>query len=175
MPSLLGEARKRRNKMKILIIEDELGAAVALEHFLKPLASRIIVAKTMQQALQEMSGANEIDLITVDLGLPDSDPDNTIRKIKEIRAMRPDSLIVVVTGQDLPNLAAAVTDAGADGFLTKQSDDFSSKGFLQLLATIVQRYTTQAKPHQQSITLLERVATKLASLQTNENAVPSTC
>lgn len=155
--------------MKILIIEDEEGAAVALRHFLQPLASRIQVVNTMKEALAALEGADEIDLITVDLGLPDSDVQSTIAQIIEIRAMRPDSFIVVVTGQELPHLAEAVTSAGADGFVTKQSPEFSSKGFLQLLAAIVKRYTMEAKPHQQSIALLDKVATKLAELQTNEN------
>lgn len=161
--------------MRILIIEDEEGAAFALRHFLQPLASRIQIVTNMQQALEALKGVEEIDLITVDLGLPDSDVQSTIAQINAIRAMRPDSFIVVVTGQELPNLAETVTAAGADGFVTKQSDDFSSKGFLQLLAAIVKRYTMEAKPHQQSITLLDKVATKLAALQTHENPSPQPC
>src|SRR5687768_15771129 len=108
--------------MKILIIEDDLGAAVVLENFLKPVASQITVAKTMNEALKLVSGADEINLITVDLGLPDSDVRSTLGKIRSIRETRPDSLIVVVTGQDIEGLEKQVIEKGADGFITKQSE-----------------------------------------------------
>lgn len=161
--------------MRILIIEDDDGAALALRHFLEPLASCITIVTNMTEALAALRGVDQLDLITVDLGLPDSDVQETIAQIIEIRRMRPDSFIVVVTGQELPDLATVVAAAGADGLVTKQSDAFSSKGFLQLLAAIVKRYTMEPRLHQQSIALLQRVATKLANLQTHENPSHQPC
>jgi CheY-like chemotaxis protein len=156
--------------MKILIIEDDLGAAVVLEKFLTPVSSQITVAKTMNDALKVVSSADEINLITMDLGLPDSDVEHTLGKIKEIRKTRPDSLIVVVTGQEINELEKQVLEEGADGYITKQSDSFTSKGFLNLLSTIVQKYTSSPKHPMQSISMLESVASKLSKIQSIENA-----
>lgn len=161
--------------MRILIIEDDGGAALALRHFLEPLAACITIVTNMTEALAALRGVDDIDLITVDLGLPDSDVQSTLAQINEIRRLRPDSFIVVVTGQELPDLATIVAAAGADGLVTKQSDDFSSKGFLQLLAAIVRRYTMEPRLHQHSITLLDKVASKLAKLQTHENPAQLPC
>jgi len=156
--------------MKILIIEDDLGAAIVLESFLKPVSSQITVAKTMNEALKLVAGADDINLITVDLGLPDSDVQHTLGKIKTIRETRPDSLIVVVTGQDIDGLEKQALDEGADGYITKQSDGFTSKGFLGLLSTIVQKYTSSPKHPLQSISMLESVASRLSKIQSAENA-----
>lgn len=156
--------------MKILIIEDDLGAALVLQNFLTPVSSRITVAKTMNEALKAVSGADEINLITVDLGLPDSDVQHTLGKIKTIRENRPDSLIVVVTGQDIDGLEQKAMEEGADGYVTKQSEGFTSKGFLGLLSTIVQKYTSSPKHPMQSISMLESVAARLSKIQSAENA-----
>lgn len=156
--------------MKILIIEDNEGASVVLKHFLAPVSSRITIAKTMEQALKEVAEADDLNLITVDLGLPDSDVSSTLKKINHIRKTRPDSLIVVVTGQEIPNLEAEAIAEGADGLVYKQGDNFTAKGFLTLLTTIVSKYVSAPTKPAQSICVLEMIAKKLAELQTNEKA-----
>lgn len=156
--------------MKILIIEDNEGAAVVLRHFLSPLAQSITTASTMEQALKEVAEADDLNLITVDLGLPDSDVSSTIRKIHQIRKTRPDSLIVVVTGQDIPGLESEAIAEGADGFIYKQGENFTAKGFLTMLSTIVGKYISAPTKPMQSICVLEQIAKKLAELQTSERS-----
>jgi CheY-like chemotaxis protein len=163
-----GERQSQGITVKILIIEDQEGAAVALKHFLEPLASEIQIAKNMAQAMQIVSDAQELDLITLDLGLPDSDIDSTRKKIKEIKDTRPDSLIVVVTGHDIPDLEKTLLQEGADGFIFKMSDRFSTTGFLQILAAIVQKYMGSPGNPMQSIKTLQKVSAKLAQLHYGE-------
>lgn len=155
--------------MRILIIEDDPGAALVLQEFLLPLSSSITVAHTMDDALKAVAGAEEINLITVDLGLPDSDVQSTLARIRHIRQRRPESLIVVVTGQDIDGLEKIAVEQGADGLVTKQSENFTAKGFLQVLAAIMQRYKSTVKNPTRSIDILEVTSRKLAELQSNEN------
>lgn len=155
--------------MNILIIEDDHGMAIALRHFLEPIASSIIIAKKMDEALKIVADADELHLITVDLGLPDSDVLSTILKIREIRTAQPNSLIIVVTGQDIPGIENAAICNGADGFIFKQGDSFTSHGFLNIIAALVSKFMTEPTHYNRSVSFLEQVSSKLAKLKTSEN------
>lgn len=155
--------------MKILIIEDDERMALILKHFLEPVASQIRIATTMEQALNELTQAEELSLITLDLGLPDSDVISTVKKIRDIRKAKPDSLIVVVTGQEVPRLEDLAMEEGADGVVFKQGDSFTPKGFLQILYSITQKYLKHPQDYQRSIAMLEKVSNKIAQLKNNEN------
>lgn len=157
--------------MRILIIEDEQGVSKVLKHFLQPIASEIVVAANMEQALIAISDAEEIDIITLDLGLPDSGVEESVKQIKHIRALRPTALVVVVTGQDMPNLEKEVMESGADGIIFKQGNDFTAKGFLTFIQGLVKKYMDEPQHFNRSVGVLEKVSQKLAQLASNENRV----
>lgn len=159
--------------MKVLIIEDDSRLALILRHFLEPIASSITVAANMEEALKIVAEADDLSLITLDLGLPDSDVTSTIRKIKDIRLHKPDALIVVVTGQDMPDLEQFALASGADGVIYKQDQSFTAAGFLQVLYAIVQKYLQNPQNYKRSIAILEKVAQKIGQIK-HENGPSST-
>lgn len=161
-------------KVKILIIEDDRGMAAALKNFLQPLTSNITIANQMDEALRIVADAEELHLITVDLGLPDSDVRSTIRRISDIRKNKPDSLIIVVTGQDIPGLEADSIASGADGFVFKQGDNFTSQGFLKVIGVLVAKFMSKPSHYNRSLTLLEQVSNKLAEIRKHENPTSDT-
>jgi DNA-binding NarL/FixJ family response regulator len=126
----------------------------------------------MDDALKTIAEADELNLITVDLALPDSDVPATIAQIKNIRATRPDSLIVVVTGQDIPGLEEKVLSHGADGFVFKQAEAFTAKGFLQIVAAIAAKCLAGPTHPHRSIEMLEKVSKRLASINENPDSNP---
>jgi CheY-like chemotaxis protein len=162
------EENRKHEEVKILIIEDDKGMTVALKHFLEPVASKITVATHMEEALKIVSEAKELHLITVDLGLPDSDVKSTIQKIKDIRVTRPNCLIIVVTGQDIPGIEAEAIEQGADAFIFKQGETFTSKGFLNIIGTLVTKFLSEPTHYKRSVDFLEQVSSRLAQLKINE-------
>lgn len=149
--------------MKILIIEDDKNIASVLEQFLQPISAHITIAYTMEQALKVVTEADDVELITLDLGLPDSAIESTLRqKVREIRAIRPNSLIILVTGNAIEGLEETAIQEGADGVILKQQEDFTQKGFLTVIAKIVEKYMTDPQPPHRSISLLEKVSNRIA-------------
>lgn len=151
--------------MKAIIVEDDDGAQTVLKSILQPLVTNIKVVESMKDALTAIAEAGQIELITVDLGLPDSQVEETITKhIKEFRALHPGALIIVITGQELENLEERVIAEGADGLILKQGEKFNRKGFLTLLASIVAKYAKDPKHYKRSVELMEKVSRKIAEL-----------
>lgn len=151
--------------MRVLIIEDEKGVALLLRRFLEPLATEILEVSTMAEAFGIISGADEIDIITLDLGLPDSGVSSSLQEIRQIRSKRPGSLVIVVTGQDIPALEAQALNHGADGVLFKQSPSFTAQGFLTFMGGLLKEYLSKPQDHLRSVAILEKVAQKLASIK----------
>jgi len=158
--------------MKVLIIEDDPSMVTVLRMFLEPMASEIVIAANMEEAMREIADAREIELITLDLGLPDSSVSSSIERIKEIRKSRPDSLLIIVTGQDMPNLEKVAEEYGADGVLLKQNEQFTPQGFLKFIDAVARKHLTTPQPYQRSVNLLERVMNRVHELQNKANATP---
>lgn len=149
--------------MKVLIIEDDENIVRVLSQFIRPISAEIIVAQNMEQALKIVSEAQDIELITLDLGLPDSDVDSTLtKKLRQLRIIKPHALIIVVTGYDNPTFEALALSEGADGFITKQNELFTARGFLAIVARIVQKYMQVPQHPERSISMLEKVSTQIA-------------
>ena len=94
------------NKIKIMIIEDEDAISNFIATTLKANAYAPLLAKTAGQALS-MIPSHCPDLILLDLGLPDMDGIEILKKIREWSAV---PLIVVSARGD--NLDAAVAQRG---------------------------------------------------------------
>ena len=73
-------------------------------------------ADTAGQALDILS-ANRPDLVLADISLPDK---NGLELIKDIHAMRPEALVLVVSMHDEALYAERVLRAGARGYIMKQ-------------------------------------------------------
>lgn len=153
--------------MKVLIVEDDPSMVTVLKMFLEPISSEIVVAANMEQAMREIADARNIELITLDLGLPDSSVEATLSRIKDIRKGRPDSLLIVVTGQDFPNLEKLATENGADGVIFKQNEQFTPKGFLKFIDTIARKHLATPQNYQHSVSILEKVMNRVHNLVTN--------
>jgi two-component system KDP operon response regulator KdpE len=110
--------------LKILVVDDER----PIRRFLNAsLGSRytILEAENGGEAIQS-AAVNNPDLILLDLGLPDMDGTNVIRRIREWTDVP--VIIISVRSNELDKVAAL--DAGADDYLTKPF------GISELLARI---------------------------------------
>ena len=115
---------QNRNE-QILIVEDDSQIRNFICYSLKQEGFSYITAGTAQGALSTLV-TEQIDLMLLDLGLPDFDGMEVIKKVREWSEMP----IIVVSARDQDKEKASALDNGADDYLTKP---FSS---MELMARI---------------------------------------
>ncbi len=98
----------------ILVVEDELPIRRFLRPALQGEGYAMIEASTLAQGLVQAS-TRAPDVIVVDLGLPDGDGLELIRRVREWSA----APILVLSARDREEDKVAALDLGADDYLTK--------------------------------------------------------
>lgn len=109
----------------ILVVEDDAQIRNFICYSLQSEGFKYITAKSAQGALNTLV-SEQIDLMLLDLGLPDFDGIDVIKKVREWSEMP----IIVVSARDQDKEKANALDIGADDYLTKP---FSA---IELLARI---------------------------------------
>lgn len=122
------------NKMNILIVEDEIGIGNFMEKTLTAAGYKVVSAKTGKQALTLVISQCP-DLVLLDLGLPDIDGTEIIRKVREWSSVP----IVVVSARGTEEDKVEALDYGADDYITKPF------GTSELLARIRTAYRHSLK------------------------------
>ena len=98
----------------ILVVEDDPQIRKFIAYTLKQEEFAVQTAATAQAGLTALV-SQCIDLMLLDLGLPDVDGLEVIRKVREWSELP----IIVVSARDQDREKAAALDAGADDYLTK--------------------------------------------------------
>lgn len=98
--------------MKILIVEDDSTIRSGLKYCLEYENFEVIEAETGKTALEKI---NDINLILLDVNLPDINGFDLFKKIKEIN----DIPIIFLTANDLETSIVLGLDMGADDYITK--------------------------------------------------------
>ncbi len=102
------------NKLQILVVEDDAPVRNLITTTLKAHEYKYIVAKDGDEAIRQASTCNP-DIVLLDLGLPDMDG---VEVIKKIRAWSNMPIIVIsARSEDYDKIEAL--DSGADDYLTK--------------------------------------------------------
>ena len=119
-----------------LIVEDDKQIRAFIQSSLEMQKYKVFCAVTGQEALN-MFAARTPDVIILDLGLPDLDGLEIIRRIREYSQVP----IIVVSARDQDTEKIEALDAGADDYLTKP---FSIHELHARLRVILRRHETQA-------------------------------
>jgi CheY-like chemotaxis protein len=124
----------------VLLVEDNAGDARLLKEIFNeqgPHGSELIVVEYMSDAEQYL-GAHPVDIVLLDLGLPDSQGMETLRRA---RAAAPHVALVVLTGLDDESLAAQSLQEGAQDYLVKGQYEThgSPRGLMRALLYAVER------------------------------------
>jgi len=100
---------------RILIVDDEPAIRRFLRTSLTAQDYQILEAETGEQALNALA-RNRVDLVVLDLGLPDIDGLDVLRRVRESHSSVP--VIVLSSRADEPGKVRAL-DLGADDYVTK--------------------------------------------------------
>ncbi len=99
---------------QILVVEDEPGIRHVLRVLLEADNYRVVEAETAQRAAVE-ARSHKPDLMIVDLGLPDGDGLEVIRRVREWSPVP----VIVLSARTLESQKIAALDAGADDYVSK--------------------------------------------------------
>ena len=119
--------------MNILVVEDQAFTRelmISLAECAFPGAT-VQAAMDLETALTMARSMSPLDMVLLDLGLPDSDG---LNGLVHFRADYPKAKVVIVSSQDAPELIADALDAGARGFISKNLGIPSMLAALKLVA-----------------------------------------
>ena len=102
------------NKVQILVVEDDLPVRNLIATTLKTHDYKYILAENGEQAIRQASTYNP-DIVLLDLGLPDIDGVEVIRKIRTWSNMP----IIVISARSEDSDKIEALDNGANDYLTK--------------------------------------------------------
>jgi len=101
-------------KETLLVVDDEAGPRESLRMILKPFYE-VHTASNGQEALRLIQ-KKDIDVVTLDLNMPGL---SGIDVLKEIRNLRPNTEVIVITGYGTLNHAQEAIRFGAGDFISK--------------------------------------------------------
>ena len=130
------------SKVHILIIEDEKSICNFIKAALQVQDYRISIAHTASEGLSVITSRCP-DLVLLDLGLPDMDGSEIIRKVREWSSLP----VIVISARTQEREKVQVLDLGADDYITKP---FGSSELLARIRTALrhnnQLVTTNGGP-----------------------------
>lgn len=134
------------NKVQVLVVEDDIPVRNLITTTLKTHDYRYMVAQNGEEAIMQASTCNP-DVLFLDLGLPDIDGIEVIKRVREWSNMP----IIVISARSEDEDKIEALDAGADDYLTKP---FSVEELLARLRVMQRRMillSTDAKAVNSSV------------------------
>jgi CheY-like chemotaxis protein len=121
---LLAQARQRDmvfEGRRILLVEDDVRNIFALSSVLEPLGAQLLVARNGREALDALAKETRVDLVLMDVMMPEMDglaATREIRKRPELRHLP----IIALTAKAMADDRRNCLDAGANDYIAKPSD-----------------------------------------------------
>jgi diguanylate cyclase (GGDEF)-like protein/PAS domain S-box-containing protein len=128
--------RKTKQSMAVLLVEDNPGDARLLCEMFKEQVSRDIKVTHVEsmQAAEEHVRSHSVDIIVLDLGLPDT---QGLEAVRRAHAAAPFIPLVVLTGLDDESLALQALQEGAQDYLVK--GQIETRGLSRTLRHAIER------------------------------------
>jgi DNA-binding response OmpR family regulator len=110
--------------MNILIVDDDPAVGELVAAVLRKLCANISMVQTFREAKAYLT-SKMVDLVLLDIGLPDSLAEDTITRVSELRDGH--NKIVIVTGAWPPSASLTPAQSGADAVIYKGDADIIPK------------------------------------------------
>ena len=131
---------------KILIIEDDDAIGTGLKYYLEGEDFTVILAPTGSTALETIQKEKDINLILLDINLPDVSGFDLFQKIKSIISIP----IIFLTANDLEVSIVRGLDMGADDYITKP---FKARELTSRINAVLRRNSNQSQKKSNIINL----------------------
>lgn len=148
----------------ILVVEDNTQIRNFISYVLKQEGFPCLTAGTAQSGLSTLVSGH-IDLILLDLGLPDFDGMEVIKRVREWSEVP----IIVVSARDQDREKAAALDTGADDYLTKP---FSATELLARIRVALRHASQSVKTQLQPVLRVGDLAIDLEKRQVTSKGEP---
>ena len=100
----------------VLVVEDNQISFKLMHAILRQVKANVIHATNGKRAIEEVESGIHMDLVLMDMQMPEVDGLEATRRIKQLR---PDLPVVATTANTYDENAQACKEAGCDAFLTK--------------------------------------------------------
>ena len=107
----------------VLVVDDEPDARELLQHFLESAGARTTLAANVDDAMQALSNGDRPDIIVSDIGLPDRDGYEFIRRVRRLRGAVADVPAAAVTALSRSEDRRRALMAGYQTHLAKPIDE----------------------------------------------------
>jgi CheY-like chemotaxis protein len=106
---------------KVLVVDDDVRNIFALTSVLERQSMKVIFAENGKQAIEVLEATPEVDVVLMDVMMPEMDGYETTRAIRAKEAFK--SLpIITVTAKAMKDDREKSIDAGASDYITKPVD-----------------------------------------------------
>lgn len=124
--------------MRVLLVEDDPAVAAGIVQGLKGNGFEVIHVATGSEAVARHTGDTNIDMVLLDLGLPDLDGQEVCARIRAVSAVP----IIIVSARDDEIDKVISLELGADDYLAKP---FGTRELLARIRAVARR--AQPNPH----------------------------
>ncbi|SNS14352.1 GAF sensor hybrid histidine kinase [Noviherbaspirillum humi] len=122
---LLKQARQREaifENRRILVAEDDVRNVFALSSIFEPLGATLVITRNGREALDRLKQEDgAIDLVLMDLMMPEMDGLTAIREIRKLPAFAK-LPVIALTAKAMPDDRRSCLDAGANDYIAKPID-----------------------------------------------------
>jgi two-component system cell cycle response regulator DivK len=101
-----------------LVVEDDASGLSILSVMLRRIGMRTVMERYARSAIERAKKMSQVDLVFLDLGLPDGDGYEVLAALKQDPALQ-QVPVIAVTARDATTEMAKAQTAGFDGFLGK--------------------------------------------------------
>lgn len=130
-------------KMNLLIVEDDETIRIGLKYYLEQEQFTVLECETAKECL-ELYRKNTIDLVLLDINLPDGNGYTLFEELKKIK----DVPIIFLTANDLEISIVRGLDMGADDYIVKP---FKARELISRIKTVLRRVNKQVNNNQLKI------------------------
>ncbi|MCX8031671.1 MAG: response regulator [Thermodesulfovibrionales bacterium] len=122
------------NNLRIMIVDDSLIIIKKLTQIFESLGHKVVAtARTGKEAIENFN-PEKIDLVTMDITMPDMDGIEATKLIKEKAPTKP---VLVITSHGQEQMIVRAIEAGASGYILKPFDvDKIAKNLEKILLNI---------------------------------------
>ena len=117
---------------KILIIEDDETIKIGLKYYLEQESFDVLLSGTGEEALTKIKNNMDIEIILLDINLPDANGFDLFKDIKKIKNFP----IIFLTANDLEISIVMGIDMGADDYITKP---FKARELISRINSVLRR------------------------------------